>query len=86
MLSVGPDRASPGLARRHTRACVCVFVCVFVCAGRVWGACVYVEGGYDRWGFEVGVGVGEGGGGGAGNGGAGRQGREGGKEGDTTSP
>jgi hypothetical protein len=36
MLSVGPDRASPGLARRRTWACVCVFVCVFVCAGRVW--------------------------------------------------
>jgi hypothetical protein len=47
MLSVGPDRASPGLACRRTRARGYVVVCVFVCAGRVSGVCV--EGGCDRW-------------------------------------
>jgi hypothetical protein len=37
-LSVGPDRASPGLAWRRTRACVCVCVCVRVgCVCCQWG-------------------------------------------------
>jgi hypothetical protein len=52
MLSVGPDRAKPGLAWRHTRA----RVCVCVCGSGVGCVCVCVEGGFDRWGFEVGVG------------------------------